>query len=458
MVVPHNLVIIRVSMGEGCMSGRALGELVAMTRYPTTVCFRRMPALLERLVPALPPAIAVTGSKGKGSVSVMTDALLRSAGFRTVRHNSPHFLTPSERIALNGIPVSPERFEELLSRVLCVSNEISKRYDEDFGRFEMLFATAVLLASEERVDCMVLEGGVGGRYDSTSIVQSKLFAVTSVESEHAHIIGPSLDQIVCDKLDIGANESVAVVGKIDQALLARASHYAARRNVTIIRALERFPLQEYEEDKDGPLTRVSSLTAGSTSLRLPLSGAFQVSNAAVSLALAEQFVGNARPAGERVCWIARANAVWRGLSWPGRLEVVCNDPRIVVDAAHTVDSVKGITETLLKCRPERRVLLLGIAEGRDWQTMASILAQLRAPAIVSAPTRDYVDPNEVAASFANAGGDVLAVEPDLELALRRGIEAAKSTSATLYVLSGIFLGADVVRILRGLPRGEAVYL
>jgi dihydrofolate synthase/folylpolyglutamate synthase len=439
------------------MSQSAIEQLAAMPRFVTGICLRRMSALLEQQAFAPPPSIAVTGSKGKGSVAAMTDALLRSLGLRTVRHTSPHFLVPSERIALNGTAVSPKRFDELLFQALDASRTVARKYEETFARFEILFAASILLAREERADCMILEGGIGGRFDPTSVVQPKLFGLTSVELEHVDHLGSTVDQIACDKLDIGANDSVAMVGAIDPALLSRVTYYASRRNVRLVRAADRFPFCEYDEDADGPLARLKNGSGGpEMSVRLPLSGQFQMSNAAVALALGEHFIRSTT--GQEVDWIATANAAWRDVSWPGRLQVVYDAPKIVVDAAHTPESIRGVTSTLLRWRSERRILLVGVSADKDWRSIAGILLQLDAPVVVSRSDARGQNPDDVAGVFSEGGGDVLAIEADLKTALDFAMREAKSAGASLYVLGSLFLAANVVRLLNGGSPDDAIVI
>ncbi|MGJ5176357.1 bifunctional folylpolyglutamate synthase/dihydrofolate synthase [Bradyrhizobium oligotrophicum] len=439
------------------MVNSAIERLAAMPRFVSTICLRRVSAVLENEGIVCPPSIAITGSKGKGSVAAMTDALLRSIGLRTVRHTSPHFISPSERIALNGDPINDAQFEDLLQRVLDATTTVSRRYQETFARFEILFLAAVLLSQDERVDCAILEGGIGGRLDPTSVVGAKLFGLTSVELEHTDLLGRTVDQIACDKLDIGGTHSTAILGAIDPTLVDRVSYYASRRDIKMVRATDRFCLYDYAEDVNGARARVRArASSGDRSVRLPLFGQYQLNNAAVALALAEHFTEP--DIGPDVDWIGVAGTAWNGLSVPGRLETIRTNPTIVVDAAHTPDSVKGVVSTLLRWRQERRVLLVGVSEDKDWQGIADILVQLAASIIVSRSGPRGLNPDQLANAFRDCGGNVVSVTEDLPKALELAIDEAKRGGATLYVIGSLYFSADVVRLLTGSSPADAIII
>jgi len=434
-----------------------LDRLLALPKFGTGLGMRRTTALLDKVAPFPPPSIGITGSNGKGSVTVMTDSLLRSQGFTTVRHVSPHFLDPNERISLNGKILPPTRFNDLIDRVLDSASAISLRDREQFCRFEILFAAALALASEERVDCAVLEAGIGGRFDPTGLANPDPVAITAVELEHTEVLGPTKELIALDKMDLAAPGGTVILGPLEDDLFGRMEAYAKRRDVRLIRVSTVFAPIDYREDHNGPVAIIGGSNDHQYLLKLPLAGEFQTSNATISLALAQIFVKRISPNAE-IDWIKVANTAWRDLSWPGRLQSVSQDPEVVVDAGHTPEALNMVVRSILNWRPSPRILLLGASKSKDWQAIAQVLVKLDAVAVVSRSPHDGVPPDQMAMAFIAAGGRVLAIKEELSQAVDLARTEAKRIGGTVYALGGLFFSADVVRVISGLNPYDAVYL
>ncbi len=201
-------------------------RILARPRFGHGLALHRMLWLKERLPQGarLSPAsvIHVTGSNGKGTVTTLTAALLQALGLRVGAFVSPHVSRFEERITLDGAPISADALGKAYAWFEAEEKTyLAQHGDEAFGAFEAITAVALHAFAAAPLDALVLEAGIGGRYDATRAAQGKLVALTSIEREHIAVLGPSAEHILYDKADLAPAGALLIAGRLAP-VLARA--------------------------------------------------------------------------------------------------------------------------------------------------------------------------------------------------------------------------------------------
>ena len=422
-------------------------ERRGVRRVPEAFALDRITSLLRRLGEPQDGRLTVhiAGSKGKGSTAAMIESVLRATGRHTGFFSSPHRDDFSERIRLDGIPLATHRFAALAQRLQPV---IETELAESPGRlstFEILTAMAFCAFREAGVEAQVIEVGLGGRLDCTNVLRRKDAAVvTALSQEHTHILGSEIEKIAWEKAGIiHAGTGAAVLGpQRSPAAANTVREYAADIPV---------PLQDVSEEYDWEPAGVEAAgqwfrlhrrqpapgEPAKTLFLLPLLGLHQIENAATAVATIDTLRRDGLEVPEA--------ALHSGLAlveWPGRLETVAQDPRIVVDGAHNDESLGRVLESLPHYFDyERLVVVLGVLGDKEISGMAERLRADAAAIVITAPDHPRSrTAAETAAAFP-AGDPTLSVQADVPRALAAARELASSRDL-ICVLGSLFVAAE----------------
>lgn len=309
------------------------------------------------------PCVHVAGTNGKGSVSAMLESVLREAGLRTALYTSPHLIRFNERIRVSGEPIPDKELSRLL--------DAAERADQiqaagPGGRtgtfFELTTAVALKWFLERKVQMAVLETGMGGRLDSTNVVDPCLSVITEVGMEHASFLGNTLDQIAAEKAGIIKPGRPVVTGKQRPAVAQIIEEKARAVGAPVLRADEQVSVRRLSQDLDGQMLSIETAEGPWAPFRLPLLGDFQLGNCALAVAALE--------------WMRNSlglplapDIIRAGLEkarWPGRCQVVSRDPIFLVDVAHNPDAAKALAAFLKKFRGDKPVALIcGMLSDKD---------------------------------------------------------------------------------------------
>ena len=285
------------------------------------------------------PSIHLTGTNGKTSTARMVDALVRAFGLRPGRYTSPHLDTVTERITVDGDPLSDERFTEVFDELLPYVELVDSRSPVPVTFFEVLTAMAFAAFADAPVDVAVLEVGLGGLWDATNVVQAGTCVVLPVGLDHVPLLGTTLAEIATEKaVIINPGATVVLAAQPPEAaevLLRRCAEVEA----TVAREGLEFGVVDRRTAVGGQLLTLQGLAGRYEDVFLPLHGPHQAQNAAAALAAVEAFLGGGQGSLD-------PDAVREGfadVSSPGRLEVVRSSPTVLVDAAH---NPHGMTATV----------------------------------------------------------------------------------------------------------------
>jgi dihydrofolate synthase/folylpolyglutamate synthase len=355
-------------------------------------------------------SIHVVGSNGKSSTVRMIAAILERHGLRTGTYTSPHLRSFAERIEVGEERVSDSDFAAAVTRVAHAASLVNRTAapDDHVTQFEALTAAAYDELARRRVEVAVVEAGLGGRWDATNVIPSKVQVVTSIGLEHTRWLGPTLADIAGEKLAVVRDHSTLVLGALPDEAEQVAARVVAERHARLVRAA------------------------------VP-PGGFQRRNFAVATAAAEAFMGPLEKAA-----VERAEAE---VKVPGRLEVVSADgPLVLHDGAHNPAGAEALAEALPAVVGDRRlVAVIGVLDDKDAAAMLRAILPLADAAVFtrSANPRS-LSPATLAALAAQVGGPVAECVADPHAALERARELAGPDGAVIATGS-IYLIADLVR-------------
>ena len=365
------------------------------------------------------PVFHVAGTNGKGSTVATLEALLRASGRRVARFTSPHLVDFRERIVVDGAPIDEADVSAFVERWLPTADAAGATF------FEITTALAFDRFARAGVDVAVVETGLGGRLDSTNVVQPVVAGVTAIGLDHTELLGDTREQIAAEKGGIYKAGVPAVVGEPDPAIRRALARQAGEAGASAVRVVaEECRVAEVAVTARGTTFRLEA-PFGAARLVTPLLGAFQAHNAATALTMLDA-------AGDP--WrlpLARSAEALLSVRLAGRFQRV---GRWLFDVAHNPDGARVLGETLAALRPERPVAaLVTVLADKDWRGMLEALAPAVDHLVLSvAPTAPAgrVWPLEAAAAFAAGRGWDAVAEPDFDRALALAAERGRTVLVT----------------------------
>jgi dihydrofolate synthase / folylpolyglutamate synthase len=364
--------------------------------------------------------IHVVGSNGKSSTARMIAALLEQAGARTGAYLSPHLVSWAERIEVGASPVPDARFAEAIARAAEAAAKVDRTLEpgDRVTQFEALTAAAYWELARAGVAVAVVEAGLGGRYDATSVIRSDVQVLTNVSLEHTRWLGPTERHIAEEKLAIVPAGGTLVTGPLGREAREVAERVAAERGARLLMLGREFDLRE--------------------DVQLRPRGAFQRENFAVALTAAEAYAGPLDAAAVR--------AAAESVTTPGRMEVVGDGPLTIFDGAHNPAGIHAMLAELAALAGERPlVAVLSVLDDKDAAGMLSALAPRVTRAVFTrSSNRSALPPAVLESLWRQVGGRNGEIVADPVAALERARLAAGRDGAVLAAGS-IYLLSDLAR-------------
>ena len=426
-----------------------------LPKYGDGICLARMAELLDSLAidrdRLAHNSVVVTGSNGKGSTAAFCAAIGKAFCLRTGVFTSPHLYRVNERFQVDGVAIGDDELARLAARVEAAIVQISARLNQRFGAFEAMFALACLYFQQRRCDFAVFEAGIGGRYDPARLVGARFTCVTSVDYEHVELLGPTLELIVSDKSDACASGGTIVYGENCLSFRPHLLEYNRHRGVVPLFVRDQIGIDGESASVSGQRFDYRFGEHDFRGLDIGLLGGFQFSNATIAVTLFLLWLRERRP---RAAAAAIETAIRTGLRetrWPGRLEVIDQNPLTVVDVGHTPD---GIRQSLAGLRSvhgaDNWILVIGVSTDKKIDEIVGALAPSFATVICTAAHHKGADAQAIAASVGKANPDtVVHVTPAIEEAVGLSRTLATSHNARIYVAGGLFLAIEYATIARG---------
>ena len=287
------------------------------------------------------PVVHLTGTNGKTSTARMIEGLVRALGLRTGRFTSPHLESMTERIVVDGEPLSEDQFVAAFNDIAPYTHLVDAQHSHPLSFFETITAMAYATFADAPVDAAVVEVGLGGTWDSTNVADGKVAVITPVAVDHAKYLGSTPVEIARDKAGIIKPGATVVTAAQDEDVALVLGERCAEVGATLAREGLEFGVATRVPAVGGQMLTLQGVRSSYEEVFLPLYGAHQARNAALALAAVEAFVGGDDALDAEVVREAFAEA-----TSPGRLEVIRRSPTIVLDAAHNPHGAEAVVEAI----------------------------------------------------------------------------------------------------------------
>jgi dihydrofolate synthase/folylpolyglutamate synthase len=375
--------------------------------------------------------VHVAGTNGKGSTCAIIESVLRASGRRTGLFTSPHLAEPTERIQIDGRPISSDRFTAAFERVIEAVEELLDAGSIDLHTtyFETVTAMGLLVFAEEAVDMVVLEVGLGGRLDATNVVRPEICVVTPIDYDHEAFLGKSLESIAGEKAGILKAGVPAVFARqrpeAGGVLCARAAELRIATTTT-----ESWRVRDLELHARGSRFRLQGETT--LSIDCPFAGEHQVENA-VTAAISCYQLGI--PAAAIETGIAQSR-------WPGRLERISEKPEIILDGAHNPAGARALAAYIDRFYSGRRVrLIYGAMRDKAIEEIGGILFPRAYEVICTAPRQARALAPEIMAKMVSHPNLRVATNIDEALDMVRDADDRD----VIFITGSLFLVAEARR-------------
>ena len=320
--------------------------------------------------------IHIAGTNGKGSTAALLTSIYKEAGYKVGTYNSPEIVEFNERIRINDTYISDDRLATLIQELKPVIQKVENELAHPTF-FEVVTAAAILYFAQEKVDLAILEVGMGGRFDATNVGQSLLSVITNVSLDHKEYLGDDLSEITLEKGGIIEEDQPVITAANKEEVKDKLAEIAAEKEADLINVNDYFFWDKKETPGRIQKLDISGLRRTYKDLVLPLLGSYQITNTVTAIGVVE-ILYNKYPIAPKF--------IKEGINkveWPGRLEVVSEEPLIILDGAHNQAGAKQLCIELQKLNYERLILVLSFLGDKDYQSMIDQLINFADKLILS---------------------------------------------------------------------------
>ncbi len=404
------------------------------------------------------PVIHLTGTNGKGSTAAMIESLLRANGLRTGRFTSPHLMSVTERITIDGAPISEERFDAIWNEIKPYVALVDERQIDGVSMtfFEIITGMAYAAFADAPIDVAVVEVGLGGTWDATNVADADVAVVTPIDLDHTHLLGSTIAEIAREKAGIIKPGSHAILAgqtlEAAEVLLERCAEMGAlpqREGID-------FGVIDRQLAVGGQLIRLNSAEGPVDDIFLPLYGAHQAANAAQALAAVEAFLGLKALNPD----VAREG--FATVHFPGRLEVVRRSPPVVLDAAHNPHGATAAAAAITEAFAFTPLIgVIAIMRDKDARGLLTVFEEIMNQVVVTqvASTSRGMPAAELGELAAEVfGADRVHVAPRLDDAIETAVSLAETDGigAPGVLITGSVVAVGEARTLLVAPEDPPV--
>jgi dihydrofolate synthase / folylpolyglutamate synthase len=390
-------------------------------------------------------AIHLTGTNGKTSTARMVDELLRGFGLRTGRYTSPHLSSVTERIVIDGAPVSDRTFVEGYRELAPYLELIDGQFDQPLSFFEIMTALAFSIFADAPVDVAVVEVGMGGEWDNTNVIDAEVAVVLPVDLDHTQYLGDTVEAIATEKAGIIKAGASAILAAQPEAAAAQLLRRAAEVQAQVAREGLEFGVLERRVAVGGQVLTLQGLGGVYDQVFVPLHGAHQAQNAACALAAVEAFFGAGGESG--VIDLDTVRSAFAAVRSPGRLEAVRSAPTILLDSAHNPHGMRSSVAAIGESFDFRRlVAVVAMLADKDAGGMLELLEPVADEIVVTQSSSERALPADELARIAVEifGADRVTVEARLDDAIETAVRLAEDTGDDVLSGSGVLVTGSVI--------------
>ena len=425
---------------------KAIGYLYSLQKYGIELGLGNMIRLMSVLEDPYEsfPSVHVAGTKGKGSTSAIAASVLKASGLRVGLFTSPHLVSFTERIKVNDEEITEDEVinltEEIREKVSDIKYQMPN-FSPTF--FEVVTSMALLYFARKKVDIAVIEAGMGGRLDATNIIMPEVSVITNISYDHMEFLGDTLIEIANEEAGIIKDGIPVVISSQFPEVLEVIEAKAEEKNTKVhLYGRDFYSVLKREGISGIYFDYQSKEQFTAHDLHLPLIGAHQMQNASVAIKTTELLFEKLIP-----------NFIREGLKnvrWPGRLEIINEEPLILIDGAHNPAAAVVLSNALVKNflgRYKRAILVLGIMGNKDIKGIMKPLLPLASEVILTSPEYERAaSPAELADVAASLGFSRVWVTPTVKDAIKLAINLSAVSKeghggidgSSLIVVTGSF--------------------
>ncbi len=428
---------------------QALTYLTSLGRFGIKLGLTRTCALLEAVGDPhqLFQGVHVGGTNGKGSVCAMLASILEASHYRVGLMTKPHLVSYTERIQVDQRSIGEDDFAALIDELQPVIQRVSDRLGPP-TEFEILTTAALHHLARAGIDLLICEVGLGGRLDSTNVLDLGVSVITDVALDHTQHLGNTLEAIAGEKAGILKPDSIALTGAEPPAL-GVVEAKASELTIPLLRLGREITFSAKDRDWSGLIVSVTTPSDTYRDLRVPLIGMHQAHNAALAVAAIDAL----RARG----WDVSDGAIRSGLArtrWPGRLEVVDRDPVVLLDGAHNPAALACVVPTVRRLARERPlVVVFGAMQDKDLPAMLAEIRRLESPVIFCGIDWHRAASPAVLAEVYGGPADIAATASD---ALARARQRAGAEGIVL-VCGSLYLAGEVSALVQPVRAARATF-
>ena len=363
--------------------------------------------------------VHIGGTNGKGSVAAMLSHILKAAGYRVGKYTSPHLVSFTERITINEEEITETEVAELTAFIRRQIESVDP--NRAFTFFDFTTALAFEHFRRKHVDIALIEVGLGGRLDSTNVVNPLISIITNVAFDHMDFLGNDILDVTREKAGIIKRGVPVVTGAQDAP--QRIIEETGKSNDSPVYVMGR----DFSYEKKGPQSMsYSGLSSRLNDIFVNLKGDHQLANAAIVLCAAELLSSLGFGIDQREFYTGLSR-----VTWPGRLEIVREKPVVILDGAHNVDGIRALVGFLTSQFPgRRRLLIFGVMKDKEYEKMLGELLPHVDETILTVPKNDRALPPEFMQKLAPKA----IVADDVTWALKKA--KSMSTDEDVIVITG----------------------
>jgi dihydrofolate synthase/folylpolyglutamate synthase len=358
------------------------------------------------------PSIHITGTNGKTSAARMISSILEVGGRKVARYTSPHMQSVTERMCIDGRPISERGFASLLESIIPQVEETDRETGDPLSYFEITTAMAFAHFARRKVDMGVIEVGLGGRWDATNLVDSHVQVITGVALDHVAELGGTVEKIAYEKAGIIKEDSYVISAVSDVGALEIITITCEEKGSSLKLFGREFQLlynlsYGIETGKVGQAVGIQGLLREYPEIFVPLLGEHQAINTACAVAACEIYAGSLAALSS-----TEVEAGMRRVKSPGRLEVVSLNPLVLLDGAHNPDGASKLAHVISNDLDyDHLILVVGILEDKDLRQMLELLLPLASTVVVTQSSDERATPaHALAAVVEEMGSDYVVVE------------------------------------------------
>lgn len=388
------------------------------------------------------PRVHAAGTNGKGSVCAMVESVLRHAGYTTGLYTSPHLLDFSERVRLNGAPITHAELQLLIERIEPMAERVAA---EQGNRAATFFEVATALAYETfkgaATEWAVIETGMGGRWDATNVGAPAISVITRIDVDHVGYLGTDIRKIAWEKAGIIKSGAPVVCGAMLPEVESVVLNEAETVGAAVVRADQMVRIRRLAQDWSGQKLSIDTDQRSYGPILLPLIGRHQIENCALAVAVLETLDALGRIQ-------LTEDALAKGLSnvhWPARCQILSRDPVVLLDAAHNPNGAAALAQTLMETAKGQPVYLIaGFLEDKDADRCMTALARVATHCwAVPVPHDKGMPPDQARASAERAG--LTAETATLDNAMEHARERAARENGVVCIAGSLYLAGEVAR-------------